>query len=139
MTDTSAPDVLSGLSIFAGLSSRQLKKLLAKTRETSHQAGHVIASEGAGALALHVVLEGEAEVSLRGEVLRTLTTGDHFGEISMIDGKPRSATVTATTDLRTLALSHLDFNNLVDDDPTFARALLVALCARLREAENRQA
>ena len=66
---------------------------------------------------------------------RTLTVGDHFGEISLIDGKPRSATVSATEPLTTLAVPYQAFQSLLDDDPTCARGLLTVLCARLREAE----
>lgn len=137
MTDTSVQELLAGLPIFAGLSSRQLKKLIGKTKETTHTGGQVVAAEGTGSLAMHVLLAGTADVTLRGDTLRRLSVGDQFGEISMIDGRPRSATVTATSELRTLALSHLDFTALLEDDPTFARSLLVHLCARLREAESR--
>jgi CRP-like cAMP-binding protein len=77
-------------------------------------------------------------VDLHGQEVRTLGPGDHFGEISMIDGKPRSATITATDDLTTLVVPHQDFEQLLRGDPDFARALLSTLCARLREAEARQ-
>jgi len=63
--------------------------------------------------------------------------GRYFGEISMIDGKPRSATVTAVAPMTTLAIPHQDFERLLADEPDFARGLLVNLCARVREAEAR--
>ena len=101
-----------------------------------HPAGKAVAAEGEGALALHVVLDGATTVTVGGHEKRTLTIGDHFGEISLIDGKPRSATVTATEPLGSfLAVPYLVFQSLLDEDPTCARGLLTILCARLREAE----
>ena len=88
-------------------------------------------------MAFHLILDGRATVSIAGTEVRSLGSGDYFGEISMIDGKPRSATVTATEPTRTLAIPHQDFERLVADEPDFARGLLVTLCARLREAESR--
>jgi CRP/FNR family cyclic AMP-dependent transcriptional regulator len=76
-----------------------------------------------------------ATVTHGSRAVRTLGTGDYFGEISMIDGKPRSATVTVEEDLRALAIDHGVFETLLDEQPDFARQLLNALCARLREAE----
>lgn len=137
MTDTHDLEAkLAAVPIFAGLSRRQVSKLVGKSKETRHQAGHEIAKEGEGSLALHLILTGTAEVSLRGESLRQLGEGDYFGEISLIDGRPRSASVKAATDLTTLAVPHLAFRQLLEDDATFATGLLVLLCARLREAES---
>ncbi len=69
--------------------------------------------------------------------MRTLGPGDYFGEISMIDGRPRSATVTALEAMRLMAIPHQDFEAVVDADPEVARHLLKTLCARLCEAEAR--
>ena len=126
---------LAAVPIFAGLSKRQRSKLQDGSRIVQHVAGKEVASEGLGALALHVVLSGTAVVTVSGHEKRTLTVGDHFGEISLIDGKPRSATVTAIDQLTTLAVPYQVFQSLLDDDPTCARGLLTILCARLREAE----
>jgi CRP-like cAMP-binding protein len=126
---------LAAIPIFAGLSKRQRSRLQEGSRVVQHSPGKVVAAEGEGALALHVVLEGTASVTVGDQQKRTLSTGDHFGEISLIDGKPRSATVTATTPLTTLAVPYLVFQSLLDDDPACARGLLTILCARLREAE----
>ena len=137
MTDN-ATDVqahLARVPIFAGLSSRQLGKLAGASRRTTHQAGHEIAKEGEGALALHIILDGTAEVTVHGSPKRELRAGDYFGEISLIDGKKRSATVTAASDLHTLAVPHGPFQKLLETEPGFAAGLLTLVCARLREAE----
>ncbi len=137
MTDN-ATDVqahLARVPIFAGLSSRQLGKLAGASRRTTHQAGHEIAKEGEGALALHIILDGTAEVTVHGSPKRELRAGDYFGEISLIDGKKRSATVTAASDLHTVAVPHGPFQQLLETEPGFAAGLLTLVCARLREAE----
>ena len=127
---------LKRVPLFDTLSRRQLRKMLDKAKVTSHTKGQEITKEDLGSLAFHLVLSGKAKVSIRGRKVRELGAGDYFGEISMIDGRPRSATVTATTDLATLAVPHLAFQQLLDDDPEIARQMLIRLCARLREAES---
>ena len=82
-----------------------------------------------------MILDGTAEVSVHGRPTRELRTGDYFGEISLIDGRKRSASVTATSDLHTLAVPHLAFQQLLETEPGFAVGLLKLVCARLREAE----
>jgi CRP-like cAMP-binding protein len=74
-------------------------------------------------------------VSVHGRPRRELHAGDYFGEISLIDGKKRSASVTAATDLHTLAVPHGPFQQLVQNEPGVAAGLLTLVCARLREAE----
>jgi CRP/FNR family transcriptional regulator, cyclic AMP receptor protein len=130
-----AEAMVAKVDLFSGLSHRQLKKLLDRARTVKHNSGQAVATEGLGALALHVLLEGHASVSRGGAEVRTLGPGDYFGEISMIDGRPRSATVTATEPMTTLVVPHQEFERLLGDEPEFARALLGTLCARLREAE----
>lgn len=137
MTEKS-PDLtarLAGVPIFSGLSKRQLSRLADASRRTTHQAGHEIAKEGEAALALHVILDGTAEVSVHGRPRRELHAGDYFGEISLIDGKKRSASVTATTDVHTVAVPHGPFQELLRNEPGVAAQLLVMVCSRLRQAE----
>jgi CRP-like cAMP-binding protein len=129
---------LEEIELFQGLSKRHLKRLVGESREVRHSAGHHVAEEGLGSLAFHLILEGDAEVRHGDEPLRTLGVGDYFGEISIIDGKPRSATVAAGDDgLTTFAIPYQSFQKLLDDEPGFARTLLTTLCSRLREAEAR--
>jgi CRP/FNR family cyclic AMP-dependent transcriptional regulator len=134
---TALEDTLAAVDIFAGLSRRQIKKLVGAGREVRRDSGKAIATEGLGALAFHVILEGTAEVTRAGNSLRELGPGEYFGEISMIDGKPRSATVSATSELTTFVIPHAEFAELVNKDAELASALLVSLCGRLREAEAR--
>lgn len=129
--------LIADVGLFADLPRAQLRRLALMAKEVSHPAGKEVATEGRGGLAFHVILEGSASVSKGGHELRTLRPGDYFGEISMIDDKPRSATVTALEPLKALAIPHRDFVRVVDEDPNVARYLLRTLCARLREAEAR--
>lgn len=135
MSEKTLEEQLAAVPIFSGLSRRQVGRLVGASKTTRHQTGHEVAREGEGSMALHLVLSGTATVSVRGEDVRELGPGDYFGEISMIDGKRRSATVTAASELTTLAVPHLAFTGLLESDPAFATALLKMLCARVREAE----
>jgi CRP-like cAMP-binding protein len=130
---------LASVDLFSGLSKRQLGKLRDRARAVQHTAGQEVSREGLGSLAFHLVLDGTATVTLQGREVRTLGPGDYFGEISMIDGKPRSATITAGDGFTTLVIPHAEFDRMLGEEPDFARALLVTLCARLREAEARPA
>ncbi len=129
-------DRLAAVPIFSGLARRHLKKLLDGAKTVDHQVGREVAVEGEGALGLHLILSGTAQVSIHGKSVRELKEDDYFGEISMIDGKKRSATVSVTTAMTTLVVPHVVFERLVRDEPDFARSLLLQLCARLREVEQ---
>jgi CRP-like cAMP-binding protein len=138
MTQQRTPqEVLAEVPLFSGLSNRQLSRLTKMARDVTHEPGKTIADEGHGAAAFHVVIDGTADVLVHGEHRRRIGPGDYFGEISLIDGLPRSATVQVSGDgsMRTLAIFRTDFNQLLEDDPTFARTLLITLCTRLRAVE----
>ncbi len=135
----SAADVaaaFAGVPLFADLTKRHLTAVAKAARTVSHKAGAEVASQGKGGLAFHVIASGDAAVRVGGVARRTLGAGDYFGEISMIDGQPRSATVVAGKQgLTTYVLDRTRFLALVDDDKQFARAVMVALCGRIRASE----
>lgn len=79
---------------------------------------------------------GTASVTVHGTCRPSLRPGDYFGEISLIDGKPRSATVVAETPLTTISLVAWAFQPILDDEPEVAKVLLLHMCARLRAAES---
>jgi len=86
---------------------------------------------------LQVVLEGEAQVSVNDVPRASLGEGDYFGEMSLIDGAPRSATVTAGADgAKTVTISPLTFNEVLDAYPEVSRSLLSHLVARIRSLEE---
>lgn len=127
---------LAEIDIFRGLSPKQLKKLAAQVREVHLDDGHQVATEGHGALGFHLILDGQATVSSGGVERRTLGPGDYFGEISLIDGKPRSASIVAKGPLHTAVIDNSTFQPLIDE-PQFARRLLLVLCERLRALEKK--
>lgn len=130
-------ELLSAIDLFGGMSSHEARRLLEYGREVTHVKGSRVAIEGDSAHAFHLILSGRATVSHGSRPIRTLGEGDYFGEIGMIDGKPRSATVTVDEDMRALVIEHGVFETLLVAHPEFARVLLKGLCARLREADAR--
>ncbi|MCW2679753.1 MAG: cyclic nucleotide-binding protein [Frankiales bacterium] len=134
-----SPDVVDALRtvpLFAGLDKRALQRMAERVKPVEHAAGKEIAAEGASGVAFHLVQTGSVEVEVKGSVVRTLGPGDHFGELSLIDGKPRSATVRAVENTTTLTMVGWEFRPLLDD-VEITRALLVSLVSRLRDAESR--
>jgi CRP/FNR family transcriptional regulator, cyclic AMP receptor protein len=122
--------------LFRGFSRRQVQALLRAADEVEFLAGTTIIEEGEIGEDFHLLLEGQATVSVGGRQVSRAKPGDYFGEMALIDRGIRSATVTADTDVGTLRLASKDFLALVDDDPRIARRLLVELCRRLRTARG---
>jgi CRP/FNR family cyclic AMP-dependent transcriptional regulator len=104
----------------------------ARMKEVHFEPGRVIAKQGDSGVGFHLIVDGEAEVSGEGVPRHTMGAGGYFGEIGLIDGGVRSATVTASTDLTTLALVSWDFQPLLDN-PVFAKGLLMGLCRLVRD------
>jgi CRP/FNR family transcriptional regulator len=133
-------DVVNSLSrvpLFAGVKGRDLERLAKMMRERTFAEGETIATEGQKGVGFFVIEDGNATVSLQGEILRTLRPGDYFGEIALIDEGPRSATVTATTDLRCRGMAAWEFKSFVQEHPEVAWEMLRTLVGRLRDAQAR--
>jgi CRP/FNR family cyclic AMP-dependent transcriptional regulator len=130
---------LKGVPLFAGVRDKELGRLAKVMRESRFNEGEVITTEGRSGVGFFLIEDGNATVSLRGEIVRTLGPGDHFGEIALIDEGPRSATVTATTDLRCHGMAAWEFRSFVQEHPEVAWPLLETLASRLRDAEDRSA
>ena len=132
-------DVVEGLTkvpLFFGCSSRELRSVAAAVKEISHSKGTVIAREGDPGIGLFIIADGTAEVTIGGRRKSTLDRGDFFGEIALLDGGPRSATVTATSDVRLYGLTEWTFKGLMQQDPKIAIKVLVGMAARLRNASK---
>ena len=100
-------------------------------------AGHPIVTQGQEDAGLQLVVSGTADVVVHGNPVRTLSTGDYFGEISLIDGRPRSATIVAGSEgCTTFTVSPLLFWQIVEANPGIARGVMKGLTQRLRGAEE---
>jgi CRP/FNR family transcriptional regulator, cyclic AMP receptor protein len=131
------PDLLRNVNLFSGLDEPELANLAEEFNERRFSAGDQIALEGEGGLMFFVVDSGEAAVEVHGEEVGRLGPGDAFGEIALIDRRPRTATVTALSDLRTFGLPVFVFRPYVEARPQVAWKLLEAMADRLAAAESR--
>lgn len=126
---------LKAVPLFQGLSDHELKAVLRVAKEIDHEPGHAIVAEGQLGIGFHLILSGQATVSQGGHELSVLRPGQYFGEIALLDGQGRSATVTAVGPVRTLTIVVWGLEPLLKEHPTMAIALLKELCGRLRRAE----
>ena len=132
-----SPELLRKVNLFSGLDDRELESLADEFNERRFSAGDTIALEGEGGLMFFVVDSGEASVEVHGNEVGRLGPGDAFGEIALIDRRPRTATVTALSDLRTYGLPVFVFRPYVEARPAVAWKLLEAMADRLATAESR--
>ncbi|MGH8935820.1 MAG: Crp/Fnr family transcriptional regulator [Acidimicrobiia bacterium] len=130
-------DVLKTVPLFSGLSLKQLNELARNVEEVPVPRGTMLAREGQAGNEFFVVLEGKAAVRRRGRRIATLGEGDYFGEMSILDGAPRSATVAAETDGVVLVIRRREFSALLDSVPGLLKKIAVGLSQRLREADER--
>ena len=129
-------EALARVPIFSGIERRDLERLARSFRERVFREGHAITEEGEAGVGFFVILEGSADVTVHGERKGTLGAGDAFGELALIDQGKRSATIVAATDVRAVALSAWEFRPFVEEHPSVAWSLLVALTRRLRALET---
>ena len=135
----SQPDLalLRNVPMFSALDDLELERLAAEFRERSFRDGDRIVLEGDEGLTFFVIEDGNATVSVRGQVVAELGPGDHFGEIALVDRGRRAATVVANGDVRTHMLPIWNFRPLVEGNPELAWKLLETLAGVLRDVEER--
>jgi pyruvate,water dikinase len=131
-------EIIEQVPFFANMSPRDVEGIAALFKERRFSPGETITKEGAGGAAFFVIESGEATVTIGGRPRATLTSGDYFGEIALIDEGARSATVTASSDLVCYGLTYWEFRPLVQHNATIAWNLLQTLAKRLRSAQEDQ-
>jgi CRP-like cAMP-binding protein len=131
---TSVANLLQKVPIFSDCSARDLAAVARGLKEVHHKEGTVIAREGDPGVGLFIIVEGVAKVTIGGRPKATLGPGDFFGEIALLDGGPRTATVTADTDVSLLGLTEWVFRGLLQEHPAIAVKTLQAMAGRLRSA-----
>jgi len=129
-------DLLKKVPLFSNLSQRHLKEIGKHTDQLKVDAARVLAQQGKTGLDFIFIVEGKARVEKDGESIRQLSEGDFFGEISLIDGEPRTATVIAETNMTLLIVDKRSFDHLLDTVPGLQRKILISLCKYIRRAEK---
>lgn len=128
--------VLRSVSIFQGLSKEHLFEVARKAVEVTYPAGATVVRQGDRGDSICIVAAGALDVYRDAKVVRHLATGDYFGEISLIDGEPRGATVVAVEDVVLLELSTADFDSILAI-PYVARTVMKNLVQLLRDVEDK--
>lgn len=136
MTTKETISRLERVPLFSDCSQRELRAIAHGVRDIDHPDGAVIAREGEPGVGLFVITEGTADVTIGGKKRTTLKEGDFFGEIALLDGGPRTATVTATSDVKLLGLTEWAFRGLMQEHPSIAIKTLQAMAGRLRSATS---
>jgi len=125
---------LSNVPLFSSCSNRELQTIARAVKPIDHPEGTVIAREGEPGIGLFVIRSGTADVTIGGKKKASLGPGEFFGEIALLDGGPRTATVTATSDMELLGLTEWVFRGLMHEHPSIAIKTLEAMAGRLRNA-----
>jgi CRP-like cAMP-binding protein len=128
-------ELLSNVPLFASCSKRDLRRIAALVDEIDVPEGRVLTRQGEPGWECFVIAEGQAKVTVRGSGTASLGAGDVVGEMSLLDQGPRSATVTANSDMHLLVLTSRSFSALINQVPLVARRIMAELAGRLRESE----
>jgi CRP/FNR family transcriptional regulator len=129
--------LLRNVRLFSELDERDLESLADEFNERRFSAGENVTLEGEGGLMFFVVEDGELSIEQHGEAVANLGPGSSFGEIALIDRRPRTATVTAVSDVKAYGLPVFVFRPFVESRPAVAWKMLEALADRLALAESR--
>jgi CRP/FNR family cyclic AMP-dependent transcriptional regulator len=126
-------DVLRAVPLFHGMTDTAVGAIAELATEEAFPAGAVLVRQGEPGETFIVIASGSASVETGGRQVRTLAAGDFLGEISLIDGGPRTATVTAIEPIAALVIQRAGFERLMSDFPVIRLDVLEALTKRIRE------
>jgi CRP/FNR family transcriptional regulator, cyclic AMP receptor protein len=129
-------DALRNVPLFSGIEGKELTRIANQMKERVFREGSTVVAEGETGAGFFVIAEGNATVSIGGDVRATLGPGDHFGEIALIDDGVRSASITAATDLRCYGLTPWEFRPFIEEHPQVAWVLLRTLAKRIRSTNS---
>jgi CRP/FNR family transcriptional regulator, cyclic AMP receptor protein len=128
--------LLATVPFFASLDEKRRKTMASSGKERTYKPGDKIVDEGAIGVGFFLILDGSTEVRKGGKVLAKLGKGQFFGEMSLIDGSPRSADVVATGPTNCWVLTSWAFESLVKSNPEIALVMLREMAKRLRSAQG---
>ncbi len=134
-------EYLKKIPLFKNFSDKELKNIASIIKERNYKKGDIIVKQGEEGIGLFIIKSGKVKVSKTlssGKVLDIAihSDGEYFGELSMLDNKPRSATVTALEDTQTFVMSYWEFKALLESKPELALSILPVLVERFRETNE---
>ena len=124
-------DLLKSVPLFAGCTKSELKQLASSTDEVDLREGYVLMREGRPGREFFVMIDGNVRVTAGDKKIADLSGGDWFGEIALLTKVPRTATITATSDVRALVLTDRSFRRVVETMPSIALKVLASVGDRL--------
>lgn len=137
MSSKKAPiEHLRGVSLFASCSKKDLEKIAKACEEITFAAGTLIVDQGQTGTEAFVLLEGTVGVKRNGKEVATLEPGAIFGELSLLDHGPRTATVTCQTECQVLLIAQRNFLAVVDEVPALSHKVMAALASRIRDLDR---
>ena len=127
---------LQRVPLFSGFNEAELHRVVELSRIVEAPAGTVVTQIGESGDSFCIIIDGAVAVRTPVGTGSELHPGDFFGEMSLLDGEPRSATILATTDLRLLSVDRAHFWRLLDETPELVRRILTILSRRVRRLEQ---
>ena len=127
---------LAATPLFAGLSKRQLREIARGSGVATYPDGETVVKEGAAGKVFYVILDGAVRVVRRGRTVGRLGAGNFFGELSLLDGAPRTADVITEAPSRLLSLPRSEFLATMRSDGRLALRIMEAMAGRLRQLER---
>jgi CRP-like cAMP-binding protein len=131
-----AVDLLKKVPLFSDLENRELQEIAGTMKQRRFSTGQQIAVEGESGVGFFIIEDGDASVTVHGDEVRRLGPGDYFGEIALIAQTPRTATVTAESDLKTYGMTFWDFRPLVEETPGIAWKLLQSFAKQYDRSQS---
>ena len=128
---------LSKIWLFSTSSAKDLRTIRKALEEVTVPPGRLLCEQGTIGQEFFLIVAGQASVKRNNRKVATLGPGQYFGELALLDRRPRSASVTSDTDMTLLVLGQRQFNGILDSVPPLSRKLLSATATRLREADNK--
>ena len=135
MAQSAKDQNIASIWLFSECSAKEIRSISSVADSVTVPAGRVLVKEGTVGRELYLVVSGKAAVTRKGKTVATLGPGSHFGELSLLDRRPRNATVTSKTDMELFVIGQRQFNALLDTIPTLSRKLISAMAARMREQD----
>src|SRR5919109_4136096 len=129
-------DALRRVPLFRDLPKRHLRSIARVTAVSSVRQGDVMVKEDTPGTVFFVIQEGRAKVVRRGRTIARLSRGEFFGEISLLDGGPRTASVVAEEPVTAIRIFKRSFDRVISEEPTVAAKILAVVAKRLRQAER---